>query len=407
MKRILFVDDEPCLLDGLKRMLRPQRKEWDTAFANGGEQALAMLAAVPFDVIVTDMRMPVMDGAQLLERVQKRFPGVIRIILSGQFEMDAALRAAPVAHQFLSKPCDPDRLRGAIDRACSCTKMLPDEAIRRIVGAVGNLPDLPSTSAKLLAAIECKDVNLERIGKIIEQDVGMTAKILQLVNSAFFGRLCQISSVRAAVSYLGLDVLRHLVLSVEVSRTFQPVRPGPRFSLRDFEMHSRLTANLAARLPAPASVTSAAVVAALLHDTGRLVLASRLPAEFEEIMQLACAQSRPPHVLEQQVIGTTHAEIGAYLLGLWGLPEEIVGAVCLHHRPSAVGVWSGQLDTLAVTHLADALVFEAANCGSGDASPGFSLLDVVYLNRPEAPDMIEHWRLLAQQTFQDHMRDTQ
>jgi hypothetical protein len=107
------------------------------------------------------------------------------------------------------------------------------------------------------------------------------------------------------------------------------------------------------------------------------------------------------------VIGTTHAEIGAYLLGLWGLPEEIVGAVCLHHRPSAVGVWSGQLDTLAVTHLADALVFEAVNCGSGDASPGFSLLDVVYLNRPEAPDMIEHWRLLAQQTFQDHMRDTQ
>jgi HD-like signal output (HDOD) protein len=366
-----------------------------------------MLAAEPFDVIVTDMRMPVMDGAQLLERVQKRFPGVIRIILSGQFEMDAALRAAPVAHQFLSKPCDPDRLRGAIDRACSCTKMLPDEAIRRIVGAVGNLPALPSTSAKLLAAIQCKDVNLERIGKIIEQDVGMTAKILQLANSAFFGRLCQISSASAAVSYLGLDVLRHLVLSVEVFRTFRPVRPVPRFSLKDFEMHSRLAANLAARLPAPASVTSAAVVAALLHDTGRLVLASRLPAEFEEIMQLACAQSRPPHVLEQQVIGTTHAEIGAYLLGLWGLPEEIVGAVCLHHRPSAVGVWSGQLDTLAVTHLADALVFEAANCGSGDASPGFSLLDVVYLNRPEAPDMIEHWRLLAQQTFQDHMRDTQ
>src|ERR1035437_3047731 len=140
MKRILFVDDDPSLLEALRRMLRPQRARWETMFAGGGEDALRMLELSPFDVVVTDMRMPGMDGAQLLERVRDRFPGVVRIVLSGYCEMASTLRAVPVAHQFLQKPCDAGSLVQAIERACGLSSALQDEAIRRIVGAVGEWP---------------------------------------------------------------------------------------------------------------------------------------------------------------------------------------------------------------------------------------------------------------------------
>lgn len=401
MKRILFVDDEPRLLEGLQRLLRPRRKEWDMAFATGGEEALEMLASAPFDVIVTDMRMPVMDGARLLEQVQVRFPGVIRIVLSGYFEMDAALRAAPVAHQFLSKPCDPEKLREAIDRACGCAALLGDETVRRVVGTVGSLPSLPATCAALLAALQDPDVALDRIGHIIEQDVGMTAKILQLVNSAFFGRPCEVTTVTTAVSFLGLDVLRQLVLSVEIFQTFRPARAVSGFSLRQFELHSLLAAKLAARLPAPKATAAVAVVAALLHDTGKLVLAARLPEEFGRAIETATAKSVPLHAAEQELTGTTHAEIGAYLLGLWGLPRSIVDAVFRHHRPSASQPGSGELDALAVTHIADALAFETAQGVSAGAPAGCALLDTSYLEELGVAQHLADWRKLASQAFQE------
>lgn len=401
MKRILFVDDELCVLEGLKRMLRPRRREWDMAFANSGEEALAILASAPHDVIVTDMRMPVMDGAQLLKLVRERYPAVVRIVLSGQFEMDAALRAAPVAHQFLSKPCDLEKLRSAIDRACGSSELLADEEIRRIIGAVGALPTLPSTSAALLAALQDTDVRLDQIGGIIERDVGMTAKILQLVNSAFFGWSTEITTVNGAVGYLGLDVLRQLVLSVEVFRTFRPVRPIVGFSLQEFELHSCVAANMASRLPASESVTSASVVAALLHDTGTLVLASRLPAKLERITRAAAARSCAAHAVEQEIMGTTHAEIGAYLLNLWGLPKDIVDAVYWHHRPLEAPGGSRQLDTLAVTHIADAMIFDVTREAADHEPAPFSLLDEEYLKQLGVAGKIEEWRALARQALQE------
>jgi CheY-like chemotaxis protein len=117
--RILFVDDEPRVLDGLRRMLRSRRREWSLHFAMSGDEALEQLAELPFDVIVSDMRMPRMDGATLLGIVQESFPSVIRIVLTGHTEPEGRAHALPVAHQFLTKPCDPFTLQAAIDRARS------------------------------------------------------------------------------------------------------------------------------------------------------------------------------------------------------------------------------------------------------------------------------------------------
>jgi HD-like signal output (HDOD) protein len=395
MKRILFVDDETKLLDGLQRMLRPQRKQWEMAFANTGEEALAILSTAPFDVIITDMRMPEMDGAALLERVKQRFPNVIRIVLSGCCEKEAALRAVPVAHQFLAKPCDPEKLREAVERCCSLSTMLPDIAIRRVIGAIGELPCLSMTCAKLMETLEMPNVPLQEIGKIIEQDVGITAKVLQLVNSAFFGRLREVTSVRMAVSYLGLDTLKQLILSAEIFRTFHIARPIPGFSMEDFQHHSQLAARISARFPASKSVISAAVVAALLHDTGKLVMAARLPGQFTTALMVSAESGRPLHAVEQQLTGVGHAEVGAYLLGLWGLPVAIVDAVCRHHQPSPERQEEG-LDVLAITHIADALALDVAGITPLDAQSGRGLLRQEYLQAIGVAEQISEWRSMAQ-----------
>lgn len=400
MKNILFVDDEPMILQGLQRMLRPHRAIWTMSFATGGTEALAMLEGKSregraFDAVVTDMRMPGMDGASLLEQVRDRYPATIRIVLSGYFEQEAAMRALPVAHQFLAKPCDPEKLREAIDRVIGFAGLLPDEGLRRVVGAIGELPTLPRTCALLSEALQDPDVGMDEIGAIVERDVGITAKILQFVNSAFFCQSSYVTSVRMAVGYLGPDTLKQLVLSVELFRSLQPVQSIPGFSLEHLQRHSHLAARIAARLPAPEPVVAAGVVAAALHDTGKLVLAARLPHEFERALRESRTRKQPLHVTEQEQLGTTHAEIGAYLLGLWGLPDSIVDAVCRHHRPVAAEGAQG-LDVLAITHIADAIADETDGCAT-DEAPACGTPDIASLTHLGLELRLPAWRAMARQ----------
>ncbi|PWU04753.1 MAG: two-component system response regulator [Terriglobia bacterium] len=398
MKRIVFVDDEPKVLEGLQRMLRSRRHQWHMVFVTSGAAALQALAENAFDVIVTDVRMPEMDGVQLLQHVQQRFPGVIRIVLSGYFEREAALEAAGVAHQYLAKPCDPGKLCEAIDRLCHSTGILKDEDARRVVSAIGSLPSLPGTCASLVAALQRPDVGLEEIGRIIQQDVSMTAKVLQLVNSRLFGLVCEITTVQTAVGRLGLDTLRQLVLSVEIFRTFEPESPIHGFALEEFQDHCRLTAKIAARLPAPDAVVPVAVMAALLHDIGKLVLAVRLPGQFEKAIQAARLAGKPLYCMEEDSVGANHAEIGAYLLSLWGLPEAIIDAVSRHHRPETGSVPGGGLDVLAVTHIADALAWEVA--AAGDDVDGMAPWNRDYLAALGVADRIDEWRIMARRIAQ-------
>jgi HD-like signal output (HDOD) protein len=395
-KRILFVDDEPLILDALQRMLRSARNEWEMSFVKCGAEALAALEANPVDVIVTDMRMPCMDGAQLLAHVKQRFPGVIRIVLSGYFEKDAALRAVPVAHQFLAKPCDPVKLREAIERCCNVSSYVKDDATRRVLGAIGELPSLPRNSAALMKALQNPDIPIHEISRIVEQDVGITAKVLQLSNSAFFGPSQQIASVSMAISYLGLDILKTLVMSAEIFRTFRASRHAAGFSFEGFQEHSHLTAKIAARLPLLKSLTSTAVVAALLHDAGILVLSARLPQQFDHALCISLKEERPLYRVESELTGTTHAEVGAYLLGVWGLPAPIVDAVACHHHPVISAFAGPGLDLPAAVHIADVLAQDHHTHAS--AYPlAHDPFDAGYLAQLGVAGEIPAWQAMAQE----------
>jgi HD-like signal output (HDOD) protein/CheY-like chemotaxis protein len=337
MNRILFVDDDPLVLQGLKRMLYPMRKEWEMRFAGGASEALAMMASQPADVVISDMRMPVMNGAQLLNEIMQRHPRAIRIILSGYADTEMTMQCVGGTHQFLSKPCDGETLRASVARALELDRWIGSDSLKNLVTQMKTMPSLPELYFKLVHELNNPDVSLENVGSIISQDAAMTAKILQLVNSAFFGLSRRICDAHDAVVQLGLEMVKALVLAIHVFSEFE-LRGTAKADMADLQQHSLLTAVNAKQIAElegqTREVAGAAFTAGLLHDVGRLVLLANFADRWHEVISHSKQHQISISESERAILGVNHAEIGAYLLGLWGLPVALVESAMFHHGPS-------------------------------------------------------------------------
>lgn len=395
MKRILFVDDDTSVLAGLRRMLRGMRHEWETVFTTSGAEALKLLADQAFDVVITDMRMPGMDGTQLLQDVMRRHADVIRIVLSGQADGQTVLRSIDAAHQFLSKPCDEETLKAAISRALLLRRWISEPTIKRLVTRVTSLPSLPSLYCDLVTELQRAEPSIQRVAEIISHDVGMTAKILQLVNSSYFGVRRHIATPGQAVLHLGIDVLRALVLSVNTFAEYKHLAiPG--FSIDLLFDHS-LTVGAIAKEVAQKSADTAeqandALVAGMLHDVGKLVLASNLEEQYRAALALAQSEAVALVDAENEIFGCSHAEVGAYLLALWGLSDSVVEAVAFHHQPARSAMPS--FTVLTAVHVANALAHER---DGGLFSQ--NTVDDAYLAAIGQPGNLEFWRELSANVF--------
>lgn len=335
-KRILFVDDEPNVLQGLKRSLHDMRREWHMKFAESGEEALKILAESPYDVIVSDMRMPGMDGAQLLEKVMEQYPKTVRIVLSGHSDQDMILKSVGPSHQYLAKPCDVKILKSTIERACALQSMLTNETLKLLVSQMKSLPSFPSLYFELIEEMKKPNCSMDKVGKIINKDISMSAKILQLVNSAYFGLPQKVASPAQAANLIGLDAIRGLVLSTHVFSRFNHLKLRM-FSIDKLWSHSVATGAFAKEIckleSQPQNIVDEAFIGGLLHDVGSVVLAANLPEKYEEVLELAKREKLCAYDAEYNVFSTSHAELGAYLLGLWGLPNSVVEPVFFHHTP--------------------------------------------------------------------------
>lgn len=391
MKRVLFVDDEPHILGGLRRMLWSLSQEWEMQFADSGMRALEALAAAPFDVIVTDMRMPAMNGADLLNEVAKRYPQTVRIILSGQCGQDSLFRCVGVAHQFLSKPCDAEMLKQTITRACALRDLLSVPELTELVSRLVRLPSLPSLYLELMKEIRSPEPTVRSVAAIISKDVAMTARVLQLANSAFFGLPHHITDIQCAVSLLGMTTISGLVLSCNIFSQFA-WRDVNVFFIEAMMKHSTevgaLTRTIAdAYLKRP--VLDDCFTAGILHDVGKLVLASGLSYRYLETQAIAHETGIPIWMAEREVFGATHAEVGAYMIGLWGLPDTVVEAVAYHHSPGEC-VHVG-FCPLSAVHIADVLEQECHHSNTSGRPPA---LAEDYLRRLQVWDRLPQWRAL-------------
>jgi len=387
VKRVLFVDRDTATVASLRRAFGNQDEPLETVFVDSGEQALTELAQQHFDAIVSDICMPQMDGAQLLAAVRERHPEVIRLCVGEADDDEAFLRAMPVTHQFLRKPCNPETVREVIERACSLAAILHDPATRQLISRLDALPATPHTYQQLSAAIARPTSHTHDISEIVSNDRALSVKTLQIVNSALFRRSAPITSIPAAITYVGMERLKSLALSACV---FTAVEGSPRIYrlLSDLQDRSLRKARFAHSLLDGEHGADEAFTAALLLDLGQAVLALGSPERFEAMMAEARERGLPWQEVEAKYFGASHPEVGACLLGLWGLPLELIEAVAHHHRPSVIS--HPQTRVLAAIHVADAAV-DATTAGS--ALRLTERLDTTFVQRPDIARQLSEWHI--------------
>ncbi len=397
--RILFVDDEPNVLDGLRRMLRRSRHEWEVDFARTGAEALAKMHEKPFEVVVSDVQMPDMTGLDLLERLRRDFPATTRIILTGRADEDMAQRATDLVHQFLAKPIEPQVLKQTMARALELRRLADNKLLQAIVADSTSLPTIPAIYQEIQRIVESENSSIAEIATVVGRDLATSAKLLQLVNSSFFGLGRRVSSVEHAITLLGLVRLRALVLANHLFAEFKSTVPGELLSMDLLWHHSLRVATVAREITLLEGQgedrPDQAFTAGMLHDVGLVLLAARQPDTLERCLENARQEGRSIWQSEMELLGATHADVGGYLLGLWGLPMRIVEAVALHHTPNSIP-YDGLCAT-TVVHVADYLIGEAWTTPAGYhlATPAGDL-DSAYLRRLGLAHRLDHWRAAAE-----------
>ncbi len=395
MRRILFVDDDPSTVQELKKMLRPMSHEWETEFAVSGKETLNFMSKSRFDVVVSNMHMPEMDGVELLGTVMELYPETVRIIHSAHSDKEMVLKSVKSSHQFLMKPCDADTMKYTIERACKLRDLLRNETLKKIVARIKNLASYPILYGLIIKEMQSKEPSLKKVGYIISQDVSMSAKILQLVNSAFFGLPQNITDPQQAAVYLGIDTLKALVLSVDVFSSFTEDAESCGFSLAEMWRHSlmtgRLARDIARALTDDRKVAEEAMIAGILHDIGKLILL-KVPRQYKKVMNfIERTKVCDPLEAEYIVMKTSHAELGAYLLGLWGIPDNVVEAVAFHHNPSRLlddKSIMPEKSSLTAVHVANSLMMQE-HCSSD--TNVFPYVDMQYLKQLNLTDKLPEW----------------
>lgn len=367
-------------------MTRGYADEWETRFAASGSEALGVLEEGNFDALVTDIAMPEMSGADLLRAVAEKHPKLIRIVLAPMADQPEVMACAALTNQFITRPCEDDELYAAVERAFNMESAVRLEKVSRIVERMDRLPTLPDLYLRLVERMQDPECSIEDIGKIVAQDIGMTARILKLVNSAYFGLRRRVSTPQEAVNYMGMDTVKALVLSINAFAQYEGAQLGG-ITLESLWNHSLVTAGYAKTIAREAGAGNRAVdeafVAGMLHDAGKLALAANFAEEYEQVIELKKEEEIDTLAAEEKVFGMAHPDVGGHLLGFWGLPTAVVDAVSWHHDPMAC--LEHRFDALACVHAANAW----AHAGEEEDPPK---IDEAFYAEIGMDDSLDYWR---------------
>jgi HD-like signal output (HDOD) protein len=332
----MLVDDEHHALHSLKRTLLDTDPFLKITLLTNGREALEQLLTEYYDVLITDTMLPGLDGISLMERVQKLCPSTIRILVDGAVEETSMLRALNVAHQVVKRPLDSQILWALICQTVNLLPLVSDETIRQALGRLTHLPPAPKLYRELSQLLQQPLCSVDDVVKLVGRDPSLTAKLLHLANSAFFTRRAKTIELRQAVVRLGFVTIRNLMLGVELFEPGGVVANTIGRELEAVQQRAFHMAQMAERLARGTPLAGDAFVAGLLADIGQVVFLLSRGDEWRDCRADACLSERPLHELEREYFGVSHAEVGAYLLGIWGLPYSLVEAVANHHRPDRI-----------------------------------------------------------------------
>jgi HD-like signal output (HDOD) protein len=389
-KTILFVDDDPLLLEVYPLMLDAVADRWAIDCAEGGAKALGKLANKKFDVVVSDLRMPDMSGIQLMNEVRRLYPETSRIIISGLGDQEEIARSLETTHQFLSKPVKAKELVATISRIGRLDMLLLDEKLKALAGRLSSLPSFPSIYLQITKELNSTDPSIETIADLTLKDPALTAKMLQVANSAAFGLPDKVRNPFDAVQFLGLNAVRSIALSAHVFREFEQLQLN---TFSAFQVWTealrcaRITRLIMRFKKIDEGATEDACTAAMLRNVGKLMLAKNLPAEFEAMHLMAVQEKIPLAEAGLRVFGASHASVAAYLFGLWGLSAPMVEAVALHLQPQKSDTRTfSPLTAVHVAHVFTELLWP-------DKTPGKPAeLDHDYLKAVGVEGELDAWR---------------
>ncbi|MEM9444239.1 MAG: response regulator [Verrucomicrobiota bacterium] len=385
---ILFVDDDKDSLYALQRELRPLEDKWEILYISRPSEAISTLESRKIDIIISDMRMPFMNGSELLNYVMFRFPETIRFILSSFADQDLVIKCIGSTHQYLAKPCKLEVIENTITQAIKTRQSMKREALSRFVAKIGHFPRIPPMYVKMIEKVQDPNVKTVDFIKIIELDPIVSAKIICTANSSYFKLPDNIATLEAAIQHLGIDMIKHLVLAL---KAFDALKVPDFYSFKDDKLwnHSLEVANISQKLfqleGFSAVEQQTAFISGLLHDIGKQVLASNFPDEYGEAVELSLDTELDSLIAEQGCFEVNHADVGGYLLALWGLPDPIVEAIFLHHSPRSSS--NQNFSPLYAVHVANYL----AHRRNRSAHIENFILDVDLLNNIGVGNRIEKW----------------
>lgn len=358
MKKILFVDDEIQILKALNRILMDT--DYEVYTAESGQSALEFLENESVDLIITDMRMPYMDGYELLSQVKKLYPKIIRIILSGYSDEKVVFNALQknIAKLYIMKPWDNDKLLTVIEQVFKTEEILTSINLLALINGTEHLPTIEESYQRILQMID-KEVDMATIAQEIERDQSIASKILHVANSAYYN--AKTGSLKQAVTYIGIQNTRNLVLTTSIIEGFKSSGPI-RERVENIWNHAFTTNKLLAFIyqkhlnkKLPDSLSSAG----LLHNIGLVLLLSNFGQDYLKLLLNARLQKKSISELELEQFKVTHNEAGSYLLNWWEFPYEIVEATMYHHTPLDERVTNREL--VCALHVAERYAWNLMN----------------------------------------------
>jgi HD-like signal output (HDOD) protein len=332
--RILFVDDEISVISMLKKMVKSLSNDWYVQYAIGGVEALEFLDTESFDIVVTDLNMPEINGVKLLKYIQKYHSHIVRIVFSSSLTRESIKSIAPFTHRFIAKPCGVKKLAQAIENSLFIYRELDNKKIQKVLAKTGTIPSLPRIYRELMDKIDDEEFSLKEAASLISSDVGMSANIMKQIN--LLGEGEAIHGIEQAVMLLGLDSIKAIALSTHIFNSMDSVKI-PYFTVEKLIRHSMLTAVFAKEITKieldDQDQADSAFIAGILHDLGAILFVNNFPKKYSDVRNRVHEAERPIADVERNLIGISHGEIGAHLLALWGFPTTILGAVAFHEDP--------------------------------------------------------------------------
>lgn len=386
-KTLLVAGANRGVVEAFREALEP---EWQVSWFADGLEAITELKRREYKMLVTGLDAGDSRAAELLNYTRRKHPTMPRFILASEADKLRVMKEALGAHQFLTEPIDGAALKQNLDRAMNLDAWLGCAEMRRLVTRVRSLPAVPAVYLELVSALRSPSVTTEEVADIISKDMAISAKLLQVVNSAYFGYSNKTTELSEVVGMLGFESVKSLATAIRMLAHYDGIKL-PDYSIEELWGHSNEVAKTARQLVMAHNgnreMAEAAFLAGLLHDIGKVVLAGNFARQYNGTQSLAAKQSLPAWEVEKEIFGATHSEVGAFLLGLWGMPMQVLEAVAFHHHPLRDN--SREFTVLTAVHVANALHYELHS--------GFevrkAVIDEEYLSQIGLLACLPSWRM--------------